>query len=258
MENTPLVSQIKNLEESIVSLQVQKKTLTQTGKARRNRKKKIDLNLKRKNERLKVLREQLANGAVSEQTLDSEIIQESGGSGKLKVLQQVNPAHSDPVCGLCFLPNGQIASACEDNSVNIWSIETQDCVAILDHESPVRCVASLPGSRIATGTDEGTLTLWDLTKPNEPVAQEDLDSPITCLVSVSGPALLVGLESGHVLEFLVRKAAFKKLKDFTEQASRAITKIVPYGDVVLSSSLDGSLRLWDFAGKVCTNKLNFP
>jgi len=260
--DTPLVAQIKKLENSIVSLQVKRKTLSETGKKRRNKKKKIDLNIKRKTARLEILRDSLANGVVSEQTVDTELFQDSS-LGKLKVLQQVNPAHSDPVYGVCFLPENQIASACEDNTVQIWTIETQDCLAILDHESTVRCVTSLPGSlripnRIATGTDEGVLTVWDLSSPSSPLFQENLDAPITALVSVLGPALLVGLESGHLFEYLVSKKGLKKLKDFAEVADKAISKIVPYGDMVLSSSLEGSVRIWNFSEKTCTNKLKFP
>jgi len=176
---------------------------------------------------------------------------------KLKVLHQVNPAHTDPVHGVCFLPNNQVASACEDNTVQIFTIESQTCTAILDHESPVRCITSLPNSCIATGTDEGALTVWSIDSPNEPILQETLDSPITCLVAVPGPALLVGLESGVIHEFVVSKT-LKRLKDFSEIANKAITKVVPYGELVLSSSLDGSVRIWDFAEKVCVNKLKFP
>lgn len=257
MDTTPLLTRIKELEDSILALKVKRKTLSETGKKRRNKKKKIDLNLKRKNARLQVLRDNLAKGVVSEQTLDTGLFQDSS-LGKLNVLQQVNPAHSDPVYGVCFLPDKQIASACEDNTVQIWTIETQDCLAILDHESPVRCVTSLPGSRIATGTDEGVLTVWDLSSPSSPLFQESLDASITALVSVPGPALLVGLESGHLFEYLVSKKGLKKLKDFAEVADKAISKIVPFGDMALSSSLEGSVRIWNFSEKTCMNKLKFP
>jgi WD40 repeat protein len=71
--------------------------------------------------------------------------------------------HSSYVYSVAFSPDGKyLASGSYDNTVKLWSVESQKEVTTLQgHSSYVLSVAFSPeGKYLASGSDDKTLKLW--------------------------------------------------------------------------------------------------
>lgn len=70
-----------------------------------------------------------------------------------------------PAWSVAFSPDGSLlATACEDNTVRIWSVGTgKGLLTLRGHTDPVRCVSFHPGGRLlASSSDDNTIRLWDV------------------------------------------------------------------------------------------------
>jgi WD40 repeat protein len=67
------------------------------------------------------------------------------------------------VVGVAFAPNGRmLASASEDGTAKLWSLETGELLATyVGHVGPVRGLAFLPDGRLATAGDDRTVRVWN-------------------------------------------------------------------------------------------------
>ncbi len=73
--------------------------------------------------------------------------------------------HSQIVLSVTFSPDGKyLASGSRDNTVKLWSVESQKEVATLQgHTSDVNSVAFSPdGKYLASGSLDKTIKLWSI------------------------------------------------------------------------------------------------
>jgi ankyrin repeat protein len=61
--------------------------------------------------------------------------------------------HTDSINSICKLPNKQIATGSNDNTVRIWSLETKQCVLVIPHDYPVIKVCYLENGLYASVTN---------------------------------------------------------------------------------------------------------
>lgn len=75
------------------------------------------------------------------------------------------PAHSDPVSGVDFNPDGTMIVSCShDGLIRIWDVATGQCLRTLVEEEhrPVMAVRFSPNGRyLLAGTLDGCVRLWD-------------------------------------------------------------------------------------------------
>jgi ankyrin repeat protein len=62
--------------------------------------------------------------------------------------------HTDSINSICRLPNKQIATGSNDNTVRIWSLETKQCLLVIPHDLPVIKVCYLDNGLYASVTND--------------------------------------------------------------------------------------------------------
>ena len=62
-----------------------------------------------------------------------------------------------------MLPGGQLASGCEDGTLQIWQLSSCECVATLaGHKERVSSLAALEGGQLASASFDGTINIWQV------------------------------------------------------------------------------------------------
>lgn len=180
-------------------------------------------------------------------------------------LKQELWGHTRGVSDVDFLPiNSDIlVSGSDDLTVRLWSISRGKCLKILRkhtyHVTTVRFTSR--GSILLSGSADETITIWDLTSGktlrtlsahSDPILSVALTPDDTIIVSGSYDGLmrLFDLETGYCLKTLVYNSASQGTA--TASTSDVVNfpisyvNLSPNGKYILSSSLDGAIRLWDY------------
>lgn len=186
------------------------------------------------------------------------------GSGALRCSLS---GHTRGVSDVAFSPiNNDILASCSDDlTVRLWLVLRRKCIKILKkhtyHVTTLHFI--LKGNLLITGSADETITIWDLSSGkslktlaahSDPVSSLSLTPDDTVIVSASFDGLmrLFDLETGQCLKTLVYNSA----NHGTATASTndvvnfpiSHVQTSPNGKYILSSSLDGKIRLWDYMG----------
>ncbi|CUM56196.1 uncharacterized protein AC631_03639 [Debaryomyces fabryi] len=173
--------------------------------------------------------------------------------------------HTKGISDIEFSPtNSNIIASCSDDlTIRLWSIKKKQCLKVLKkHTYHVTAVKfSLKGNILISGSADETITIWDiisgitlktLAAHSDPVLSLALtpDSTMIASASYDGLMRLFDLETGQCLKTLT----YNSSSHGTATASTADVvnfpisnvEFSPNGKYILSSSLDGVLRLWDY------------
>ncbi|MBD2120436.1 NB-ARC domain-containing protein [Trichocoleus sp. FACHB-262] len=145
--------------------------------------------------------------------------------------------HTKNVYSVHFSPNHPtLASGSKDTSIRIWDVETGKCLNVLQgHSSGIRCVRYSPdGQRLASGDLDGCIQLWI--------------HPLNSKTHSFNPELSL---RGHTN--WVRNIVFSPKSDTLDWVRNIVFS--PESDTLVSSSDDGTLRLWNVQDGYCTNIL---
>lgn len=175
--------------------------------------------------------------------------------------------HSKGISAIAFSPNDSniLASGSDDLSIRMWDISTQKCLRVLKkHTFHVTTLQfNSKGNVLVSGSADETIVVWDLAQGrslrtlaahSDPVSSISLspDDSIIASASHDGLMRLFDTETGQCLKTLV----YNSTSHGTATASTSdvvnfpISNVLfsPNGKYVLSSSLDGKIRLWDYMG----------
>lgn len=173
--------------------------------------------------------------------------------------------HSRGILDIQFSPTDcdVLASALDDRSVRLWLISTRSCFRVLKkhtfHVSAVRFTAR--GNLLVSASADENICIWDapsgrtlktLAAHSDPVLSICISSDDTIIVSGSYDGLMriFDLETGHCLKTLTYNTtshgtATASTRDALNFPILHVA-LLPNGKYILSSSLDGNIRLWDY------------
>lgn len=173
--------------------------------------------------------------------------------------------HTKGISDLEFSPiNSDIIASCSDDlTIRLWSIKKAQCLKVLKkHTYHVTAVKfSLKGNILISGSADETITIWDivsgitlktLAAHSDPVLSLALtpDSTMIASASYDGLMRLFDLETGQCLKTLTYNSSSHgtATASTTDVVNLPISNVTfsPNGKYILSSSLDGVLRLWDY------------
>ncbi|NER83622.1 MAG: hypothetical protein F6K42_29560, partial [Leptolyngbya sp. SIO1D8] len=150
---------------------------------------------------------------------------------------QTFEGHTLQIWSLAFSPDGQtIASGSMDQTVRLWSLETGQCAAYFRcHSNMVMCVAfSADGKILSGGGMDRLIQQWDLVNR-------------ACIRSWTG------------YQNTIWSVAFLPEKNAPENdSSENKSSLTQSSDIVINSSLDGIIRLWQISDNRCVGKMKHP
>jgi periodic tryptophan protein 1 len=183
-----------------------------------------------------------------------------GKKGRSKSKPPLLPAlragsHKDAVLGLSWNQQQRhiLASGSADHVVKIWDLSTCQCLASLTHhKDKVQAVQWHPLERtvLATGSYDGTVTVLDIRSPTN-VTSFPTSADIESLQwNPHNPATFaVSTEDGNVTLYDARQ---NQSPLFTLHAHEATVSSVTFNalvpDMMATSSVDKSIKIWDIAG----------
>ncbi|EGV63101.1 WD40 repeat-like protein [Yamadazyma tenuis ATCC 10573] len=173
--------------------------------------------------------------------------------------------HTKGVSDIDYSPiNSDIlASASDDLTIRIWSISKNKCLKILKkHTYHVTSVNfTQKGNILISGSADETITIWDLSSGkslktlaahSDAISSISLtpDNTIIASGSYDGLMRLFDCETGQCLKTLVYNTsshgtATASTSDVVNPPISCV-EFSPNGKFILSSSLDGVIRLWDY------------
>ncbi|EGW30418.1 WD domain protein [Spathaspora passalidarum NRRL Y-27907] len=172
--------------------------------------------------------------------------------------------HTKGVSDIVYSPiNSNIIASCSDDlTIRLWSIKTKKCIKILRkhtyHITTIKFVSK--GNILISGSADETITIWDITSGrilttlaahSDPVSSLCLtpDNSIIVSASYDGLMRLFDLETSQCLKTLTYNASHGTATASTTDVLNfpiSNVEISPNGLYILSSSLDGLVRLWDY------------
>ncbi|HND89380.1 MAG TPA: WD40 repeat domain-containing protein, partial [Saprospiraceae bacterium] len=148
-------------------------------------------------------------------------------------------------------PTGHFVTAESDGSVRCWTAEGRPCEVLAQHEGVAREVLISPSGQVISRGNDRTVQLSRL---GSRAAAAKLPHP----AAVSGFALstdgnsLITWADDHIVRLWNLNEA-RLVQAFTGHKGRVLQAILsPDSRYLLSSSKDGSAKLWDLAGNVQT------
>jgi WD40 repeat protein/DNA-binding SARP family transcriptional activator len=212
------------------------------------------------------------SGAALGLSPDGQIAALGGWDGRVSLvdlssgaLLDAHAIHTEMVYGgIHFLPDGQeiVSAAGEvfgrsgDNDIRIWDRSSGKVrLTLAGHEELIWDIALSPDGRLlASGSRDGTLRIWDLVEGRGRVLYRAHPQGVrTVAFSPDGTSCLIGLSKEQCDEptydlrqvDLTDGSVLRRFAGHHEAVLNAV--FCPAGDRVLSSSLDGSIVLWDVA-----------
>ena len=157
-------------------------------------------------------------------------------------------AHKDNITAVDFdAPFGIMATAALDDTVKIWDLNVGRCMGSLEgHTASVRAL-QVEDNILATGSADATIRLWDLSKTSyAPHGSGEADD--------DEDAIAFSNADEHVEP---PPGSMKDCELYTLQAHvDAVTALHFRGDVLVSGSVDKTIRHWDLEKGRCVQTLD--
>ena len=149
---------------------------------------------------------------------------------------------------VAFAPDGvRLAIGFEDNTIELWNVETQAYLSILnEHSYSVRSLAFAPnGTTLASGSDDGTVKVWDLTSGTVRYSFEDHTDLVLGVAFAPDGSLLASASNDGSIRVWDMATGTNRYTLTGHSAGVRNVDFAPNGQTIASASLDNTINLWD-------------
>ena len=177
------------------------------------------------------------------------------------LLRTLSDGHGT-IHAVAVLADGRLVSAAEDRMVKLWDLPSGQVVQTWrGHSSPVSVLLPLRDGRLLTASLDATARLWELPATGEPkelrmlrghqdslssVALVDEERVVTA--SLDGTLRLWRIDTGELLGILEGHAGWVTDCAYIAGGSHPVSGGLAFTQPrILSTSLDGTAKLWDIA-----------
>ncbi len=154
--------------------------------------------------------------------------------------------HKFLVTGIDFSPdNKQLVSGSLDGTIQRWNVSEKKAEVIFQQpEERLSCVVySKDGRRFAVGSESGVIRVWNSDGEEGPTVIDGFAKPVNCLAfGPTSSELYAGCGDGSIV---VCAVATQSRRNLFAGHTKAVTGIAVFGELLVSSSGDRSICVWD-------------
>lgn len=182
----------------------------------------------------------------------------SGGMDDRAFLWQVEPGvgaverellgHADSVIRVRFSPDGgHLATAGMDGTLRVWSLASEECVAVEGPSAAITCMEWHPkGPVIAAGSEDGSVWMWNTSNGDCMQVMCGHTASVSSLrFSPDGRLLLTSADDGSLIIWSPKDGQpmvkYSAGRGFHPEAVTCLA-VHPNGQVVFTGGSDGSIR----------------
>src|SRR5262249_34015034 len=140
-----------------------------------------------------------------------------------------------------------VVSASHDGTMRVWDATQENDVTLRGHPSDIRTITYSPDGRVlATGGQDGSVRLWD---PNSGAAGEVFrghTEPVTRVAFLGGNEHVASASNDLTVRIWNAQAP-NDVRRFQHETSLADLDASADGARIVSSGVDGIVRVWDVA-----------
>ena len=153
--------------------------------------------------------------------------------------------HDQPVSSLAFSADGAtVASASHDRTAKLWSVADGKELSTFGHSSGVVSMHMLDtDNSLLTGSRDGKLTKWDMISNNKE-AEIAHGAAILSIATAENDVVVCGDANGAVAVYALQDGTLLHRIEGHADAVRSVA-CANNGSLVISTSDDGSVQLWD-------------
>jgi WD40 repeat protein len=176
-----------------------------------------------------------------------ELMRPEISSGTFRT-EWTSPKSPEPITSLAISPDGKkLASGSEDNTVQLWDVETgKQLTTLTGHSDYVLSVAFSPdGGKLASGSKDKTVRLWDVSTGTQLTTLKGHSSDVSSVAfSPDGKKLASGSDENTVRLWDISTGT--QLATLTGHSDGVFSvTFSPDGKKLASGSEDNTVRLWD-------------
>jgi WD40 repeat protein len=183
---------------------------------------------------------------------------------------QTLKGHTSASVGVAFSEDSQkLARGGFDRTIKIWDVRTGECLQMLEgHQNSVWSVLFLSDTQLVSSSYDHTIKVWDLASGNCTRTLQGHRAPVLGLsLSVDGQHLasssldqtvkIWNVETGNCVQTLTGHRGIVASVLFCPDDHRNLSRH-SLSELLISSSLDETIKLWDIQTGTCLQTLHPP